>query len=54
MSAKKHLEDHHLGRMFYGQMIQKYTFLDEMGPIMPGEDTAFQTPDTAFHSKNLI
>jgi hypothetical protein len=25
-----------LGRMFYGQMSQKYNFVDDMGPIMPG------------------
>jgi hypothetical protein len=27
-----------LGRMFCGQIIQKYNFLDDMVPIMPGEN----------------
>jgi Ni2+-binding GTPase involved in maturation of urease and hydrogenase len=26
------------GRMFYGQMGQKYNFLDHMGPVMSGKN----------------
>jgi hypothetical protein len=35
--------------MFYGQMSQKYNFLDDMGRICPVENQTLH-----FHSKNLI
>jgi hypothetical protein len=44
-----------LGRMFYGQMSQKYNVLDDMGPIMPGENqTLHSTVRTLYQRSSVV
>ena len=41
--------------MFYGQMSQKYNFLDNMGPIMPGENqTLYSTVRTLYQQSSMV